>query len=285
MPAETKLTLMTVHAHPDDEAIGTGGILAKYAAEGIRTVLVTCTRGEMGEVQDPTYTPPEPGMTITQIRELEMAQALEILRVGAYHNLGYRDSGMAGTEGNEDPRAFCRTDKQEAVRKLVRLMRKERPQVVVTYDENGLYGHPDHIMANQITQSAFSAAGDATFEPDSPEPPWQPAKLYYLAIPMRRLKKFRDENKKKDPEDDPPSSIVTTPEELITTQIDVTGVLEEKFKAIFSHRSQIAAGHFFRQLPSEKRAGIFGTEHFVCVEGFNGSDSEKENDFFSGLRS
>lgn len=284
MADSSPLTLMTVHAHPDDEAIGTGGILAKYAAEGIRTVLVTCTRGELGEVQDPTYAPPRPGMGLTEIRELELARAMEILRIGAYQNLGYKDSGMAGTSGNHDPQAFVQTDVDEAADRLVRLIRKERPQVIVTYDEHGLYGHPDHIMANRITQIAFARAGDAGVAPEAIDPPWQPSKLYYLAIPARRLKKYRDEQERSKRADNAPSTLVTVAEEEITSQIDVTSVLDAKFDAIFAHRSQIAADHLFRRLSSEQRINLFGMEHFICIRGLDARRETKETDLFDGLR-
>ncbi|MDA8141659.1 MAG: PIG-L family deacetylase [Desulfobacteraceae bacterium] len=284
MAVKENLTLMAVHAHPDDEAIGTGGILVKYAAEGVRTILVTCTRGELGEIQDPTYVPPEPGLSITQIRERELARAVDILKIGTYHNLGYKDSGMAGTQGNEDPLAFCRADHAQAVGKLVQLIRRERPQVIVTYDENGIYGHPDHIKAHQICSAAFLAAGDAAYEPASGLAPWQAAKLYYIAIPGPRMKKIREERQEKNPEDNAPSSIVATPEDQITTRIDVTGVLDRKFDAIFAHRSQFAADHWFRRLTPEQRIAIFGAEYFVCAQGCAPRTGEKESDLFSGWR-
>ena len=139
------LTLMTVHAHPDDESIGTGGVLARYADEGIRTVLVTCTGGEVGEIGDPTLATPD---NLAEIREQELRAACAILGVGHLELLGYRDSGMAGTDDNEHPDAFARADLDVAIRRLVALVRRFRPQVLVTYDENGLYGHPDHVHAN-----------------------------------------------------------------------------------------------------------------------------------------
>lgn len=284
MVEKVALTLMAVHAHPDDEAIGTGGILAKYASEGIRTVLVTCTKGELGDVLNPSYVPPRPGMSITEIREEELAQAMKILRVSAYHNLGYKDSGMAGTSGNMDPKAFAQADVTAATHRLVRLIRKERPQVVVTYDENGIYGHPDHVMAHRVTQKAFTAANDSDLILDTSEPPWQPRKLYHLAIPMERLKRFRKAGEDDQSTERPTSSIVGTPEEQITTRIDITPVIEQKFEAIFSHKSQIGSGHLFRQLSQAQRVALFGKEHFVCVHGCNLAANEKERDLFEGLR-
>ncbi len=277
------LTLMTVHAHPDDEAIGTGGIIAKYAAEGVRTVLVTCTQGELGEVQDPTYVPPRPGMNITEIRKGEMAEALDILKVGTYINLAYKDSGMAGTAGNKDPEAFCRADAEAAARRLAGIIRKEKPQVIVTYDENGVYGHPDHIMTNVITRRAFTLAGDADLQLADGTAPWQPAKLYYLAIPLARIRKYRKAGEEKGSKRQS-SAIIGTPDEQITTQIDVTPVLDIKFDAIFAHRSQIASDHVFRLLSREQRIDMFGREHFVCIHGCRAADNGKEADLFEGLK-
>ena len=154
MPRES-LTLMAVHAHPDDESIGTGGILAKYAAEGINTVLVHCTRGELGNIQDPSFVPPEPGMALEDIRMLELENALSVLGVQSSFYLGYRDSGMAGNPDNENPASFAQVNIENASLRLANIIREVRPQVIVTYDEKGVYGHPDHIMTNIITIKAF----------------------------------------------------------------------------------------------------------------------------------
>ena len=282
---EDHLTLMTVHAHPDDESIGTGGILAKYAAEGIRTVLVHCTRGELGSIQDPAFVPPNPEMALEDIRMRELEKALSVLQVSSSHYLGYRDSGMAGDPENENPASFAQVNTNEAAMRLAGIIRKEKPQVIVTYDEYGLYGHPDHIMTNIITVKAFFMAGD----PESPSgasndlPPWQPAKLYYIAIPLERLQRLND-IRNADPENKrPPSTIVGTPESEITTRIDVSAVLDKKFNAIFSHKSQIGQSHYFRHLPEDQMRLMFGHEHFVCVQGCRAL-TEKETDLFNGLR-
>src|SRR5919202_860339 len=182
--APAPLTLMTVHAHPDDEAIGTGGILARYAAEGVQTVLVTCTRGEVGEIVDPSVAQPD---NLADVREAELRAACAILQVSAQHYLGYRDSGMIGTPENDDPRSFWRADLDEAVGRLVALIRRYRPQVLVTYDENGFYGHPDHIQAHRVTVAAFEAAGDATRYPEQGLAPWAPQKLCYSTVPRNGM--------------------------------------------------------------------------------------------------
>jgi N-acetyl-1-D-myo-inositol-2-amino-2-deoxy-alpha-D-glucopyranoside deacetylase len=281
-----KLTLMTVHAHPDDEAVSTGGILAKYSAEGIRTVLVTCTKGELGEAEDPLYKPPRPDMGITEIREKELAAAIRILNIGAYHNLNYKDSGMAGTAGNSDPKAFTRADIMEAAHRLAGIIRHERPQVIVTYDENGIYGHPDHIMANRVTQKAFVAASDSSLTLNVPEPPWQPDKLYFYALPKTRLKKYRRAAEDAANPEAAPAYLMGTPDVEITTRIDVTRFLGQKFEAVFSHASQFGPSHRFQHLSDTLKAEMFGVEHFVCVRGCGRLQpmDGKETDLFQGLR-
>ena len=281
------LTLMLIHAHPDDESIGTGGILAKYAAEGIHTVLVTCTRGELGDIQDPdSFVPPEPNMSMKEIRKIELDDAIKILKIGEFHCLEYRDSGMKGTPGNEDPRSFAQADLEDASNRLVNIIRKARPHVIVTYDETGIYWHPDHVKAHQITQKAFFDAGDVTITTENGKAPWQPAKLYHIAIPMPRIRRYEQMAEEEGEKvERPPSSIVGTPDEKITTRIDITSYLDDKFNAIFAHKSQIGASHRFRNLKSEQKTQMFGFEHFVCAHGCNKRDGEeKETDLFEGLR-
>ena len=185
-----KLTLLAVHAHPDDESISTGGILSKYSANGIRTVLAYGTRGEAGDILNPEFVAPEPGLNIKEIRAIELAAAVKVLTVGKVYYLGYRDSGMAGSPENHHPMAFAQADIQEATTRLVEIIRRVRPQVIVTYNEKGTYLHPDHIMANRVTLRAFQASGDSQFKIDGGLEPWQPTKLYYTAIPLERIRRM-----------------------------------------------------------------------------------------------
>ncbi len=187
---------------------------------------------------------------------------------------------MAGSLANQHPQAFARADLKEATEKLVRIIRQISPQVMVTYNERGTYGHPDHIMANRVTRRAFEAAGDPNFLDGSDLPPWQPSKLYYTAIPrawlrmMAQVAKERGEKLEFDPE------VLGTPEERISTRIDVKEFLAQKFKAISCHESQFGPQSFFRRLPEEWREEAFGQEHFECVTG---CDSKNETDLFEGL--
>ena len=167
-----ELTLLAVHAHPDDESISTGGILSKYSANGTRTVLAYGTRGEAGDILNPKFVSPKPGLNIKKVRAIELAAAVKVLTVGMVYFLGYRDSGMAGSPENHHPLAFAQADIQEATARLVEIIRQVRPQVIVTYNEKGTYLHPDHIMANRVTLRAFQASGDARFEIGEALEPW-----------------------------------------------------------------------------------------------------------------
>ncbi len=173
-----KRTLLAVHAHPDDECIGTGGILARYAAEGARTVLVTCTDGAVGEISDPSLATPD---NLAEVRSKELDESVRILNVSRLVKLGYRDSGMAGTVDNDNPASFNQANIDEAIERVVKVVREEHPQVVVTYDERGGYGHPDHIRAHQVAVAAFAAAGDASRYPAA-GPAWAPSKPYSSVV-------------------------------------------------------------------------------------------------------
>jgi N-acetyl-1-D-myo-inositol-2-amino-2-deoxy-alpha-D-glucopyranoside deacetylase len=278
------LTLMTVHAHPDDEAISTGGVLARYADEGFRTVLVTCTGGEVGEIADPSLATPE---NLGQVRERELRAACAILNVGTLHLLGYRDSGMAGTADNDHPASFNQSPIDEAIGRLVALIRREKPQVLVSYDESRFYDHPDHVKAHLITVAAFDAAADPTRYPES-GPPWQPLKLYYTAFPRSALSSFAErlraagiEAPFEAPED--PEHAFGTPDELVTTTIDVAAEVDRKRRALLAHATQMGPEVFFAKLPPEVFNDLFARESFQLVKSLRPAP-EREIDLFAGLR-
>jgi len=273
---------MAVHAHPDDESISTGGVLSKYAAEGINTTLVYGTRGEAGEILDPEFIPPAPGMSIKDIRARELEKALKILQVESTYFLEYRDSGIDGSSKYHHPNAFAHADFREATARLVNIIRRARPHVIVTYNENGFYGHPDHIMANRVTLRAFDAAGDPEFACDQGLEPWLPAKLYYTAVPVARLRMFHKMTLERGEEPGFDPEVLGTPEEALTTIIDIRDYLPQKLKALFSHQSQIGPDSFFKRIPEEWREEVFGFEYFVCVKGCRPT-GRKEKDFFEGL--
>lgn len=281
-------TLLAVHAHPDDEAIGTGGILARHSAEGMRVALVCATRGEVGEIVDPSIDQEEALLRLGEIREAELRCACSVLGVGDLLFLDYRDSGMAGTPDNEDPAAFCRADLAEASGRLVRIIRELRPHVLVTYDEKGGYGHPDHIMAHRVTVAAFDAAGDPDRYPDQGLAPWQPKKLYYSALPrsgLQQMHQYLVSHGLPSPFDRPDISPehMGTPDEAITTHVDVRNYLLLKRESLACHRTQIAADSFFFHMPEEVAVQGFGYEHFVRARCLVHAPLP-EDDLFAGLR-
>ncbi|MEX2561737.1 MAG: PIG-L family deacetylase, partial [Nitriliruptoraceae bacterium] len=176
------LTLLCVHPHPDDESIACGGVLARAADTGIRTVVVTCTGGEEGENLAGIDLGDVP---LADHRRRELADAIAVLNVGRHYELGYRDSGMVGSPANDHPASFHRADIEEAARKLASIIRAERPLVVVSDDERGTYGHPDHIKANLVTSRAVDVAADPVADVDGD--PWKVAKRYVHVLTRGRI--------------------------------------------------------------------------------------------------
>ncbi|MFM9084242.1 MAG: PIG-L family deacetylase, partial [Actinomycetota bacterium] len=195
-----ELCLMTVHAHPDDEASNGAPTVARYFAEGVRTVLVCCTGGEEGDLQNPALREegqPFHGLTaegekalLAEVRPRELAESTSIIGFTAVHMLGYRDSGMAGSEANSHPECFAAAELDEATERLVRLIRAERPQVILTYnDDQTGYPHPDHLRVHDASVLAFERAGDPSWYPAA-GPAWQPSKMYYTRWSRERIEKL-----------------------------------------------------------------------------------------------
>jgi LmbE family N-acetylglucosaminyl deacetylase len=279
------LTLMVVHAHPDDESTSTGGILAKYGVEGVRTVLVVCTDGSCGDGPGGVK-PGEPGHDRTEVahqRQEELERSVGLLGIDDLELLGYRDSGMMGWPQNDEPGAFWGYDVEAAAAPLAALIERYRPQVVATYDANGFYGHPDHIMAHRITMSAVASTGI-------------PAKVYETAIPRSALPDFaramreagieppemsdREEGQFAAGEGDEPA--FGTPDEQITTSVDVHDYVKAKRESLAAHASQ-ADNIFFLGLSDELYGRFFGVETFVRTVDRTGSPVP-ESDLFAGLR-
>ena len=184
---DEQLRLLTVHAHPDDESSKGAGTIAKYHDEGAWSVLVCCTGGEAGDILNPAMDTPEVKADIANVRRRELERAAEILGYDELVWLGYRDSGMPDSPENADPRSFAAAELDDAVERLVAIIRKARPHVVVTYpDEQSRYPHPDHLRVHEISDIAFDAAGDPERFPDAGEP-WQPLKLYYTTWSRDRI--------------------------------------------------------------------------------------------------
>jgi N-acetyl-1-D-myo-inositol-2-amino-2-deoxy-alpha-D-glucopyranoside deacetylase len=290
-PLDFPRRLLLVHAHPDDETIGTGATMAKYAAEGALVTLVTCTLGEEGEilVADLEHLAADKDDRLGQHRISELATAMEALGVTDHRFLGgpgrWRDSGMMGEPTNDRPDCFWQADFDEAVAELVGVIREVRPQVVISYDSNGGYGHPDHIQAHRVTVAAFDAAGDPGRYSDAGEP-WQPAKRYETAIPRSVLQQAYEMLVEMG--EDAPFG-VTSPEELtfgspddiITTRIDASSFIDAKVAAMRAHRSQIATDGMFFALTNNIGQGAFAVEHFILAQGPPIPAGHIESDLFN----
>jgi N-acetyl-1-D-myo-inositol-2-amino-2-deoxy-alpha-D-glucopyranoside deacetylase len=282
-------TLLCVHPHPDDESIACGGVLARSAAEGHRTVVVTCTGGEAGENLAGIDLGDE---DLATHRRRELRDALAELGTDAHVWLGYRDSGMAGTDENEHPESFVRAEVEDAARRLAAVVRRERPQVVVSDDADGTYGHPDHVQAYRVTVRAVELAADPQLDLDGLAP-WQVAKRYVHTIARSRMLQGHaallsaglaspfGEGPIERPEDLPFGS----PDAAITTVVDVAGYLDRKRAALRAHRSQIGEDSFFLNTPEEQIAWFFGQEEFVLEDGPRHDDPAlgRETDLFAGL--
>jgi LmbE family N-acetylglucosaminyl deacetylase len=267
------LTLMAVHAHPDDEGIQTGGVLALAAQRGFKTVLVTCTNGEMGDSPDGLKPESDDHDTAStaELRLRELRNACEALSITDLELLGYRDSGMMGWPQNDDPTCFWRTSLEEATSRVAELMERHRPEVVITYDDNGLYGHPDHIQAHRATIGAAEKTGI-------------PQKIYEIAFPLSLMKAFAEMQRQagaEQPTVEENAGTMGTPDELITTTVDVTSVWEAKKASIFAHESQMANFDFLK-MDEELVRGAFGKEHFVRRFDRTGAPVP-ETDLFIGL--
>ncbi|MEU4516841.1 PIG-L family deacetylase [Nonomuraea wenchangensis] len=272
---DRELTLMVVHAHPDDECLSTGGILARYTEEGVRTVLVTCTNGEQGD-GDGGVKPGEDGhddAAVAARRLAELRESVAHLGIDHLELLGYRDSGMDGWAGNGHPDAFANVPVEEAAGRLAALIERYRPQVVVTYDETGGggYGHPDHVQTHRITAAAVESTGI-------------PDKFYYTAMPRSAMKQMfelmRDSGM--DMGDFELTDEFGTPDERVTTIVDVAPYTARKLKALRAHESQ-GENIFLLRMPEETQQRAFSHEAFERVLSKVRTPSHEE-DLFTGLR-
>ena len=258
-------SLLAIFAHPDDEAFGTGGTISRYASEGVKTYLVCATRGEVGEISDPSLATPE---TLGQVREGELRCAAETMGIAELIFLDYRDSGMVGTQENLDPRAYINAPEEEVVSRLVAIIRRLRPQVIATFEPNGGYGHPDHIAAHRHTVAAFHAAADSNFHPELGAP-WAVSRLFYTAIPRsffiemrRQLEELGEDTSDFERFDDPS---IGWPDNQIHVHLDVASTVNSKWEALNCHRTQFGPGNLFRRLPESRVKALMSVEHFALA--------------------
>jgi LmbE family N-acetylglucosaminyl deacetylase len=243
-------TFVFFHAHPDDETMSTGGTIARAAAAGHRVVVVTATRGEHGEVADGVL---DPGERLVDRRVREIEAAALILGVNRREFLGYVDSGMAGVAENDATESFWRADLDEAAGRLAAILDEERPDVFTIYDDNGQYGHPDHIQVHRVgVRAAALAKVDRVYE----------ATINRDHI-ARLMEMARQEGQMEGSPEGGPSEPFGVPESRITTTVDVRPWVEVKRRAMAAHASQIPADSFFLTLPDEQFAMAFGTEWFI----------------------
>lgn len=290
--------MLLIHAHPDDETIGSGATMARYAAQGAGVTLLTCTLGELGEILEPRWAglASDRGDQLGGYRISELAAAMRALGVTDHRFLGgagrWRDSGMMGTAGNEDPRALwrCATDPaafDTAVDQAVEVIRDVRPQVLVTYDENGGYGHPDHIMAHRVAMAAADRAG----EPGGAGVPWRVQKIYWTAVPRSVLQQGIDALKASgetffdgvERAEDLPFG---NDDAEITTAVDARAFCGAKYDAMRAHATQISVDGPFFALSNNVGLEVLGVEYFRIVRGEPAGERDpdgRELDLFAGI--
>ncbi len=312
-PQAHRLTLLTTHAHPDDETIGTGGVMAKAVKQGRRVVLVTCTRGEMGDIVVPEMDTPDNHRRLGEIRMGELEHAMAALGVTEWENLGYKDSDMMGRPGNRDARCFWQANLDEAIGRMVFMVRTFKPDVMTTYNDFGGYGHPDHIRTHLVAVGAFERAGDPAWYPEQLAPehggtgaeakdgglaPWTPAKLYEQAIPASvrraiqdRMDAIGERSFWSPPENATPEQLaeyegymarMLVPDERITAWVDIDAEIEQRWDAMRAHVTQISDENPF------VRFGRTAWREFWTKEAYIRRASRveapaQETDLFEGL--
>jgi N-acetyl-1-D-myo-inositol-2-amino-2-deoxy-alpha-D-glucopyranoside deacetylase len=269
----TRRTLLVALAHPDDETFGTGGLMARAVEEGHRVVIVCATRGEVGEIADPSLATPE---TLGAVRERELRDAARALGVEEVRFLGFRDSGMAGTPENSDPRALVNAPADDVVGALVRVIREVRPDVAVTFEPGGIYGHPDHVTISERATAAVEAAADAKTWPDAGSA-FRVPRLYYVALPRSVLQGFRSEAEKAGVQwglADAMPIEQAVPDEKIDAALDVTPWIARKKAAVAAHATQLGT---MNKMPEGFTERMFGREWFVLARG------ERDGELLAGL--
>lgn len=260
--------ILALYAHPDDEILGPGGTLACYAAAGAEVVLVTATRGEAGEIQRPGTATPE---TLAEVRQQELMCSAANLGISEVILLNYRDSGMAGTPENEHARALINIPAEIVIGRLVSFIRRLRPQVLLTFEPYGGYGHPDHIMMNRHTVAALHAAADPDRYPDQGEP-WQAERLYYPVLPTFVIREIKERVAARGGDTSGYDELIEGRAESdnwngdqIHAIIDISKHVDAKWAAWNCHQTQFGPNSRFRRLPDKEMKEILSREYFTLA--------------------
>ncbi len=279
-----QLSIMAIYAHPDDEQ-GVSGSFAKYARQGVKTTLICATRGEVGEIAPGVEATPE---TLGQVREAEMRCAAAKIGLRHLYMLDYRDSGMVGTPDNEHMHNLHQANLMQVTEQVVRIVREQKPQVMITFDAWGGYGHPDHIQIHKAALMAFWLAGDARYFPEQLAnglQTWTPLKLYFNVWSRSRFSAYLqhlEETGKEIPEWLKNFGTRALSDDMITTRIDVAEFAKLKLESLQCHASQLGPNTIFRQIPQELWLDMVKTETFMLAESRTGRASD-EKDFFEGI--
>ncbi len=261
--------------------------MARYAREGVRVVLACATRGEEGDILNPRMDKPGIKERMPELREAELATACDLLGVEKIYHLGYRDSGMPGSPANDHPAAFCKADPAEAIGKLVQIIRTEKPEVVLSYDESRGYEHPDHVRVHEWGREAFFAAGDPDRFPEA-GPAWAPSKLYYFATFSKQRMQILSDAATAEGIESPYAGWLENWDQMgfedpeISTQVDVADYIELRSKALLAHATQIDPDSFWFAIPDEIHRKVYPWEDYTLVATHVESDLP-EDDLFAGL--
>jgi mycothiol S-conjugate amidase len=277
--------LLTVHAHPDDESSKGAGTVAKYHDDGVRTVLVCCTGGEEGDILNPAMDRDDVRADLPAVRREELARAADVIGYDEVIMLGYRDSGMPESEANARPEAFANAPLDEAVGRLVEIIRRERPQVVVTYgDDQQGYPHPDHLMVHDITMPAIDRAADAAWYPDAGEP-HQVAKVYWTSWSRARMVAMHEKFVELGLESPFDEKWFERPsqDDRITTRVPIHDYGDVRWDALLAHATQIdPESPFWFGLPRDVAAELHPWDDYQLARSEVASD-ESTGDLFDGI--
>ena len=280
------LRLLSVHAHPDDEASKGAALVARYVGEGAHATLVCCTGGELGSILNPAMDRPEVVENLPEVRAKELERSAQIIGYQRVDMLGYKDSGMPDMPENADPANFANAPLDDAVLRLVRIIRRDRPQVLLTYDEEqGHYPHPDHLRTHEISVHAFDRAGDPDWFPEAGDP-WQPSKMYYTTWARARIEATHQKMLELGIESPFPTDWFDRPnlDHRITTKVDVGAFLHIRDEALLAHATQVDPNEkFWFGLTPQIAAATYPWDDYILARSTIDTDLP-EDDLFAGLR-